>query len=167
MIIEERGQTKEGYEYIICVHPKLGHRLGYVGVYETSPLYEINHVKEDEDEEIETIDTLEYNVHVHGGLTYSGSLNQNVIGAQNPYYFGFDCAHLNDGKISPEEMRRIFETNSKYMSEYSQNKLLASYTQLYTLFPDFGNSYAKSLEFVKNECNHLSAQLKALEQEYR
>ncbi|RLC45602.1 MAG: hypothetical protein DRH57_07685 [Candidatus Cloacimonadota bacterium] len=167
MIIEERGQTKEGYEYIIGIHPKFGYRLGYVGVYENSPLYEIDHNKEDEEEDIDAIDTLEFNVHVHGGLTYSGSLNQNVIGAKNPYYFGFDCAHLDDGKISPEEMQRIFALSSSYFDVYSQNKLLIEYTQIYTLLPDFGNATVKTLEFVKNECNHLSTQLKTLEQEYR
>jgi len=165
MIIEERGQTKDGYEYIICIHPKLGHRLGYVGVYETSSLYGINH--QEEDKEKETIDTLEFNVYVHGGITYSGGLNQHVIGAQNPYYFGFDCGHLGDGKVTPEEMLGIFKTSCSCMDKYTQNKLLTTYNQLYTALPDFSNSTAKSLAFVKNECVHLSSQLKALEQEYR
>jgi len=169
MIIEERGKTKEGFEYIIGIHSKLGHRLGYVGVYEDSPLYQedYTHDEPDIEESIDSIDSLDYNVHVHGGLTYSGSLYQNVIGASNPYYFGFDCAHLDDGKITPTEMKAIVELHCKNLSDSKQQKLLNDYTQIYTMLPDFTNAYAKDKSFVKNECEHLSSQLKSLEADYR
>jgi len=169
MIIEERGQTKEGFEYIIGIHPKFGHRLGYVGVYTDSPLYNVSYSKEydeNEDHYETSIHSLEYNVHVHGGLTYSGSLNQNVIGASNPHYFGFDCAHLDDGKISISDMQLIIEKHCE-LDKNQQQKLLNEYKQMFVIIQSFNNSFPKSLEFVRNECNHLSEQLKELETDFK
>jgi hypothetical protein len=167
MIIEERSRTKEGFEYIIGIHTTMGYRVGYVGVYEQSPLYGHNYTCNEIDAEADLIHSLDYNIRVHGGLTYSGCLDQNIIGANNPYYFGFDCAHLDDGKITPEEMENIIKQHRYNLSEDQQQQLLINYSQLYISMQCFETSCAKDLDFVRNECLHLSSQLKSLELEFK
>lgn len=167
MIIEERGQTNEGYEYIIGIHLELAFRLGYVGVYEDSPLYNVNYTKSnDEEDTIDYIDTVGYNVHVHGGLTYSGTLDQNIIGAQNPYFFGFDCAHLGDGKISLIEMTEVLDKHCGNLSSFDRANIISGYSTIFQLTPQSRTDVTKEMGFVKNECFQLSKQLKALESNY-
>ena len=165
MIIEERGKTKEGFEYIIGVHMQLGHRMGYVGVFEDSPLYGRDY-SEDKDEESE-YSSVEHHIHVHGGVTYSGPLQENIIGAKNPFYFGFDCGHLDDGKIDPDEMSELINSHLHKTTLSKKQKLIKDYAMMYNMFPDFGSiTHIRDLEYVKNECKHLSSQLKELEDEY-
>lgn len=164
MIIEERGKTKEGFEYIIGVHVSLGHRLGYVGVYPESPLHSKCY-SEDKDDEGEYTG-IEYDVHVHGGLTFSGILNEYVIGGMNRHYFGFDCAHLDDAKIDPDDMEKIYK---KFCTRKSKSELALmnnNYKMIYAISIGLNTGDIKTRDFVRNECFHLSAQLKELEDDY-
>ncbi len=165
MIIEERGMTTEGYEYIIGVHSKFGHRMGYVGVYPGNPLFGEQYAgKEEED----YTSSLEYHIHVHGGLNFSGRLAENIIGGFNPFYFGFDCGHLDDAKIPPTEMHKIFTKAYSDKSISEIQTITNSYTMLYNmgLGIDTPNAIVRDKNYVLNECYHLSSQLKELEAEY-
>lgn len=163
MIIEERGKTKDGYEYIIGIHNTLGHRMGYVGVFPNSPLYSKCYTQEEDGEEYTGI---EYNVHVHGGLIFSGQLDENIIGGDNPHYFGFDCAHLDDGKIKPDEMAKQYHKFYTNKSSQEINIMSIRYKQLYDTLNFFDTGYVRTVEYVRNECFDLSSQLKKLEDDY-
>lgn len=67
------------YEALIWRHPDHGHLNGYVGVNTSHHLFGV--VEDSMD------------VCVHGGLTFSGTLN---IGNDSVWYFGFDTAHYGD-----------------------------------------------------------------------
>lgn len=74
------------YEVLIWRHPDHGHLNGYVGVQPTHKIFGIDYG---------TLD-----VEVHGGLTFSGTLN---IGNVSVWYFGFDTAHWGDASpMHPE-----------------------------------------------------------------
>ena len=83
----------------------------------------------------------EINVNIHGGLTYSGKFDND-----NTYWFGFDTAHLGDGND--------LELSLKH-------KLLTEET--YKTLKEIGSIFSgeiRSLNYVINECNNLSKQLK-------
>lgn len=164
MIIEKRGITDEGFEYIVGVHETLGHRLGYVGVPPESALYELEY--NGEEGEVDMLNDIDHLIHVHGGLTFSGTLSENIIGGMNPYYFGFDCAHLGDGKISVNEMTNII---SKHYSNASASELAiksSSYSAIFSMFSSFDEGEPKSFEYTYYQCLKLSKQLKELEKNY-
>lgn len=165
MMIEERGKTDEGFEYIIGIHSDQGHRMGYVGVYPDSPLHSECYTVDTDDEDDEYTG-IEYEVSVYGGLTFSGILRENIVGGYNPHYFGFDCAHLGDAKITPKEMELIY---SNHLSEKSSTQIKAlsnRYSMLYTITMDINEGTIKTLDFVRAECFGLSKQLKELEKDY-
>ncbi len=64
------------------------HRCGYVGVPKDHPLHGKNYNDVLED----------YDISVHGGLTYSSSetSEEYPIYKKDIWWFGYDCAHYND-----------------------------------------------------------------------
>jgi hypothetical protein len=86
-IIREEGDKKEGvyrgYNYLILrMGPveKRFHLNGYVEIPEDHILYNVEYNDE------------EYDIRVHGGLTFSGKIGCNT----SSFYYGFDTAHFND-----------------------------------------------------------------------
>ena len=101
---------------------EMGHRCGYVTVPKTHPAY---------GEDYDDLD-----IECHGGLTYA-----------NKGKFGFDCAHLGDGKditLMNEATIKTY-TSSPFWKEYA-----------------FGRP-AKSLAFCIEECKSIATQFKAME----
>jgi hypothetical protein len=138
-IVEHDSIDVYGHRLVVIFTP-LGHRCGYVGVYENSPLRNV-----------------EYNdldVNVHGGLTFSGNLNAD----DSQWFFGFDCAHIFD---SPdiEQQKKYIEMG--LMSE-SQYDLLNVYLISHFLPKE---KSVKSLDFVLEELKNLSVQLIDMELE--
>ena len=113
---EKKWVTEAGYEAEV-IATKMGHRCGYVTVPEDHPHYGKGYDDIDAD--------------VHGGLTFA-----------NKGTFGFDCAHLDDGKdvsIMSDEYKKIFQA-----------------------WPSLIDSEAtiKTLEFCVAECESLAKQLR-------
>lgn len=108
LIMAEEGNSEDfwhaGLPCSVWRSPHSGAWAGYVGVNTTSPLYGVNM-------------TLDYNIDVHGGISYSGCRS-----FENDFWwFGFDCWHLHD--IQPE---RVFsgdysELDDEYKTYCSKN----------------------------------------------
>ncbi len=153
-IIEECG-ISHNHEYQILVLTHTGARNGYVGVKETSPLYGMNY---------NSLSDMFYKheIYIHGGLTYSGQLNNiYIIGSlENYWYFGFDCSHYEDGRIPFDEMVKIIDT-SEHLEDYKA-KAIQQYKSMENYY--LSDSYmAKSKEFVYKHCIMLSDFLNDIE----
>jgi len=80
------------YKNLDCmiVRNSLGSWCGYVGVNNTHPLYGLNY------------SSIEQDLNVHGGLTYSDKCTGSVCHTPEPgrtddiWWLGFDCAHSGD-----------------------------------------------------------------------
>ncbi len=163
MIIEERGTTPEGLPYVIVVLTELGTRNGYVGVFSDSELYDKPYEQPLSGIENDYASSISFNIGVHGGLTYSGALNQHIIGAENPYYFGFDCAHLGDAKISLVEMEYIIKTYATDLTDSEKQHIINRYNMLSKLIHPYGEEQVRSTDYVREHCFSLSTQLKEME----
>lgn len=99
---------------------------GYVGVKEGHRYFDMDYSKDD----------IDGKVSVHGGLTYSARCNGHIChpADQNDsptYWFGFDCAHLEDKCPAPE-----------------YDKMFMGYESVY-----------KDINYVKQEVTNLARQL--------
>lgn len=120
-------------------HKRSGHWCGYVGVAEGHPAYEKGYSDED------------LNPEVHGGLTFAsfcdGEPGTGICHLAEPgepdrvWWLGFDCAH--SGDWSPQD------------AMYERDRPEACWKR-------FGEDTYKSLQYVKNQCGELAAQLKAM-----
>jgi len=153
MIIESSGTTKYGHPYLAVVMESTGHRNGYVGVLPGSKLYSVHY---------DGID----NIVVHGGLTYSGLMSY-IVGAENPYYFGFDCNHLNDSIITIDDMQNILVKCGQFTAGDIE-RIMLRYHQVHNIMQgaqaSYGETNTKSLDYVLNEIDNLSKQLKEKEE---
>ena len=86
-LMKLEGDKKEfkyrGFRCLIKRHKRLGHLCGYIELPKHHNLYGVDY------DEIE--ETYDYELPVHGGLTFSGRL----VG-EDGYLIGFDCAHAGD-----------------------------------------------------------------------
>ena len=125
----EKQFTYEGRLCSVWVHPH-GFRCGYVNVGDASPLYGRSY------------DELANAVSIHGGLTFSGQVNELYA-----WCFGIDFAHAGD---SPDpttpEAQRTFE-----------------FDEWFSMMPTHGHIW--TLEEVMDEVRSLSDQLAAIERE--
>jgi len=76
----------------LVVRNNLGGLCGYVGVGAPHAMYENDYA-------------LHYDIHVHGGLTYSDACQGMIChdpeeGEDHVWWFGFDCAHAGDSAPS-------------------------------------------------------------------
>jgi hypothetical protein len=152
----------------IAVMQKMGHRCGYVGLLNYHPSYG----KDYSDECLSYSDIVDKPIgkrgiipvicmtvkeglispdvyfDVHGGVTFAGGGNGSMYPIQSDlWWFGFDCAHCDDG--------RDLETAYKYnlMDEITYKKLKS----IDSMFPlDYE---CRSKEYVENECKSLAEQL--------
>ena len=133
----EQEWLDESTGYVnLCVFTFLGHRCGYVGVDKSNPLWGKDY-------------TYLEDIEVYGGLTFSGQLDN--LGQGDLWFFGFDCAHIGDSKD--------LETLERYIEE---GKLERSYHSKFLKGGYFGvgGTTIKTSQFVINECERLSSQLK-------
>jgi hypothetical protein len=103
---------------------QLGHLCGYVQIPEDHALAQMDY----------NIIFDNYDIDVHGGLTFSGSANW--LGEKGSWWIGFDCGHLGD--FSPEIRRLVPGISS------------------------FGNEQYRDIEYVTAEVKSLAEQIAAL-----
>ena len=139
--IIEKSFTHSNKQCVV-IFTNMGHRCGYVAVEKDSPLNNIDYN--------DLYSKHNIDIYVHGGITFFGKLNPDI--SKEPlFWFGFDCAHLYDGKD--------FEAIKKYFGqkEFDQAKKY-----------DFYSTYQpKSLQYCINECKHLAEQLTKSEKEIK
>jgi len=158
----------------VVVFTSSGHRCGYVAVTPDHPLFGIDYSQDIKSPELlqelknttigkrSIIDLFCWNgeetklsllVNVHGGITYS-KLSHHSIFPTNQFdkvwYFGFDCAHCDDGKdlnlatqyFGLNKMRWALEWEEKYPTR----------------------DQVRSLQYVENECKSLAEQLDCIKE---
>lgn len=159
----------EGLKCVV-VMTSMGHRCGYVGISTEHPLYgkhysdksEYLFMKDIENEPIgkrspisllsmafpEMSDNarIDYYFDVHGGITYSSGQGEYPI-ESNLWWFGFDCAHCDDGK----DLDKAFEYGLIDQLRYD------SLLEIDRKFPTYGA--VRSLEYCEDECRSLAKQL--------
>lgn len=102
------------YRCKIIRHPEFGSLCGYVGVPVTHPLYG----KSDD-----TVDLI-----VHGGVTFSGRMDDDEY---DLWYFGFDCAHVNDDwMVMPSPIRSFYISGEYRTIAYVESQCNALADQL-------------------------------------
>ena len=112
----------------------MGHRCGYVGVPKGHHMYGLDYWKY-----IDKIDC-------YGGLTYCGFLDEEN---KEYWYFGFDCAHFEDG-IDIKSLK-------KYGFQNEIDNLLKLKTTWYSLQKPF-----KTQKFCEEQCHSIVEQIKQL-----
>ena len=85
----------------------------------------------------------------HGGLTYSGFRDDN---SKEYWYFGFDCAHANDG-VDIESLK-------KYGFDISP--FLSMFLPIVELCEPNESSQFKTKEFCEEQCNSIAEQIKQI-----
>ena len=163
--IESQG-THMDLPYVI-IATSWGSRCGYVGVPETHPLFQAPYNEPNSTLESAHKQALEGPIgnrgiipllcagneprpdvvfEIHGGLTFSGGLEDNYPLPDSPYwFFGFDCAHYGDNQ-DPEILAKFTEADR------------------IPVFPGLtpGGPNIRSHSYVVRECKHLAEQLAAI-----
>ncbi len=165
-IIESHFEYKE----LKCVvtFSDLGSRCGYVGVSKKSPLFGIDYhsdlkkpelLKELKQTEIgkrgiiacfcwdgkKTSPEMLFNV--HGGLTYSGKGVYPVTTREQTWWFGFDCAHLND--------KKDISLATKLFPDFNPGAISM-----------FDSGVIRTKDYVEQECRNLAEQILCVESIY-
>lgn len=125
--VEKDWTTEAGLRAVVVATP-MGHRCGYVGVPNDSQLCGLGY------DDVELADG------VHGGLTYASRNNRYPV-ESDLYWFGFDCAHIDDKKdfsIMDESHKEVYRT---------------------LMDLDFEGSTIKDTAFCVAECESLARQL--------
>lgn len=174
--IVEREFEHAGYKCVV-LFSRMGHRCGYVGIPKEHPLYREDHtghldmtMKDLQDMEIGKRSTisllgqafddtdkvrLETYFDVHGSLTYSGGgENSEYPIESNLWWFGFDCAHYQDGK----DLQLAYE---KFPQHRESIKRMVEIEQMYPI----DDVVLRTEEYVADECKRLAEQLKEFEKE--
>lgn len=101
-----------------------GHLCGYVGVPMWHPLYGLPYCNSDWDGF-----SVDSEINIHGGVTYAGNfkdLKPNIKLSHKYYFFGFDCAHLDDYIPNyPEIYRSDDKTYRNFEYVEAQTRILA------------------------------------------
>ena len=141
----EKVFESNGYKCVVVITP-MGHRCGYVGVNASHPLYLVLY-----DEEIHKGLTLESEINVHGGLTFSGNRLIDLMNVDDTlWYFGFDCAHCCDIPDFDAALN-TFKDNDIIVRRLKFNK---------SLWEEHKTGEAiRTLEYVEKECIKLAEQL--------
>jgi len=130
-IIKKEGNSHKfeafGLQCEMVRMTSLGHWCGYVAVPKDSKLHGKSYwTSTDSENGLSEVEKAINDIDIHGGLTFASNLKKG-----SAWYFGFDCAHLNDLVL--------------YMFDYSS--ILSE-----------GSVY-KDKEFVIKECESLAEQL--------
>jgi len=152
----------------IVIMTDMGHRCGYVGLKKDHPLFGVHYSQDIRSPELlqelqnskigkrgiiplfcwdgeSTSPELLFDV--HGGITYSSSGNYPMPSYERIWWFGFDCAHSEDGKdwaarkrmLRPKDYERLWDVESR--------------------FPLLSQGTIRSKEYVERECKNLAQQL--------
>lgn len=158
--VKETGTTKEGYRYVI-LFVNGSHHCGYVSIGRDHPFFGIDYdtpIKEfaEQAKKVEIgkkssfvvfsamSDEYEVNpspsvlIDVHGGLTFAsnGSKDYPIESSEDDWWFGFDCAHAGDLTMRDGSSQ----------------------------FAERGDVF-RDVDYVREECFSMSAQLAAYQEE--
>ena len=157
----------------VVIFSSMGHRCGYVGFDKTNPFYEKGYsdkfklLKSDDikDQELgkRSVMTLltfavdeEYTspdcyFDVHGSITYAdGGENSRYPVESNLWWFGFDCAHCDDGK-DYMTAKKYFSNNENVLKRIIQSE------EIDNRYPTGGK--IRNKEYVEQECKNLADQI--------
>ena len=144
-----------------------GHRCGYVGVPKSHILYGKDYmdyldIKKEDCKELEVSGVLqlvgavldederiniETYFNCHGGITYSSNKENSDYPVESDlWWFGFDCAHYEDGKD--------LDLALKYFPDSAEQILLTKSVEM--MYPV--DEEVRSLEYVKESCKFLADQ---------
>lgn len=146
MFTVEKTWDHKGFKCVVLAQDG-GYRCGYVGIGEDNNLYGVDYsdapaCMQSKLEELKSQTlgkvTPEMYFDVHGGITYSGNGDGEYPIESNLWWFGFDCAHAEDGK----DVNLITDR---------------SYLDIITMYPTGG--IVRSLEYCISECESLADQL--------
>ena len=146
---------------------EMGHRCGQGGVPKWHPLYGKDYTdyldikKENVDKEVSGVfpllnalldedDRIMIDAYFscHGGITYSGGGKESTYPIQSDlWWFGFDCAHYNDGK----DLDLAIKTFPEYAESIAKTKAFEEQ------YPTYGE--IRSTEYVAENCKELADQL--------
>ncbi len=132
-VIEKEWVTEEGYLAAVTLS-SIGHRCGYVGITEEHRFFKKKYSDLD--------------INVHGGLTYSKIASTYPSPSfEGLYTLGFDAGHVWDA--------RDFEALQRYKLNQEQKDFIEWLKKC-----EVDNTSIRTLDYMVNECNSLSKQLK-------
>ena len=103
--------TKAGLRAVIIRVEGDKWHCGYVGVNKDNPLY---------GKPYSELYNLDYDISVHGGLTYSASQLYSLYKSENSpkdlWWFGFDCAHFGDANSPDKETCEAIWRDESYVT---------------------------------------------------
>ena len=141
-LIEDSWITKEGYQAVVTlVSHTMPHRCGYVAVPEEHALYGKDYSDM-------------YDIIVHGGLTYSKTERDDtypMILAQKVTWFGFDAVHSGDACDWEAGMKLVASQEDQNFRDKIRKIIDDEHSRHDTI---------RTLEYMKEQCNELSTQLK-------
>lgn len=166
----EKSAEYLGYQYVV-VFTQMGHRCGYVGVPKSHPMHgrgygenlpflKMSTIEQEpigkrgiipvlcrDHEEENTSADVYFNV--HGGVTFAGrGIGDNYPVEGDLWWFGFDCAHCDDGKdLSQVEAYGLVE-NQRQFEELKR---------IEHMFNTGGEM--RSFEYVERECHSFIEQI--------
>lgn len=143
----ERQWIHNGFNCLVIFGNSLGFRFGYVGVPETNFFYGKS------DEDISYFDLEDHfklpfkmeniSLDVHGGITYTGTLDALEDIPPFLWWIGYDCGHVGDlrdiDKIKDPQLRNILKSSN--------------------IFKEEEGGSIKSIDFCIAECESLADQL--------
>lgn len=145
-----------------------GHRCGYVGISKTHPLYgkdydeHIDIKKEDVDKPVSGVFPLlgaildddervriEAYFNCHGGITYAnGGKDSKYPIESDLWWFGFDCAHYEDGK----DLKSAYKLFPEFREQITQTMAIENMYQI-------EGDVVRDLDYVTESCIELADQL--------
>jgi len=135
----ECSGSHRGFDYRVIVMP-MGYRCGYVRLPEGHPWY--------------GFDFQDIKVSVHGGLTFSCLVKDDLPILENGYWIGFDCMHAFD-------IPDTDEMNSEIMRSYGY--------KIANMWGKIHGSQIRNRGYVESQCRNLCegcAEVKRMEDDY-
>ena len=141
--MSKRYIVEKDFEYkglrCVVIFSMNGWRNGYVGVPKSNKYYGKDYC--DVEQELNYGDC-------HGGITYSSSEENSDYPVESDlWWFGFDCAHLGDGK----DLDLAYEKFPEYREQILATKQVEDMFPIYELVRDLG--------YVEQNCISLANQL--------
>ncbi len=127
----------------VCILNAMGIRCGYVGVNRSHPYFGVNYDEPGAE-----------NIMAHWGLTFSG-FPYFYEGNRDWWYFGFDCGHAWDLNDYDAALKAGLIDEKQYEYGKRMNEEMVTST-------DDTTWSIKNVDFVKQMCQFVSDQLKAV-----
>jgi len=156
--VEKDWISPEGYHCVVRLHPKAGHRMGYIFVPVGNkalmePKYSVHKFG---GKERKYLEYNEYDIEAPGGLTYGSEamLDDTYPSEEDKpgVWFGFDCAHCDD-KPDFDAWEAMFEKSDDKSSFKAMKKIHEKSDLCYT-----GRDHIWTTEEVVVECESMSRQ---------